>query len=675
MSTRATRRGNYIPVDAPAAFNTSEALILAQAVWEHGASSWQTVAKVLTKHPLISRPKSFFTAQSCHAMYDILMKEAGLDQTEANNAIHAPMNHKLAEKHFRTRFEELRGLIIAEETQFKTLVSEIEQIRAGRWDAETPHNFTETPSNKPEPSAEFEEPSPIDGPASQEKALQFLHAEVFDGSDLSGTTNTPSSKSQDDPESQASLCDSKIEIAEKQEEHTTVPTMTSQVTSVGLDSGHDASPIQIDLDEESHGLEEENEIQELVDEPSPVPLPTIADSNKLIREASLTGGIEGPGDIHVPHVYDDEEEEGETDDRMVQKEEEEETEGVQELEILPKEDTNEGLLTDDEEVKTESARISYLSSELAVDLVESTLEKKFTQGPEPKDEADEYQSMPDGEAEMAASPERVVEEEVGTSGDEPLQATRRSTRRRSSAHLPPMRLAKPRRPKRVSTEAAATPPVALEEEIEVDPSADANDTDALSEGHPVDGDDDGVMSAPHESSAGPRRRDAKRKASAVESIESPREKKRARDDSEPVDEDETSMNINSRTRRRGDRTEEQAALKRFQNVIIMLHTQISQHRNGNIFHNPIKTSEAPDYHEIVKQPTDLKKIKMKIKDGTISNSLEFKREIFHMFANAMMYNRPGSDVYVMAEDMMLESEVQIETFRQTEGLVRGVHRI
>ena len=140
------------------------------------------------------------------------------------------------------------------------------------------------------------------------------------------------------------------------------------------------------------------------------------------------------------------------------------------------------------------------------------------------------------------------------------------------------------------------------------------------------------------------------------------------------------------------RTEEQVALKRFQNVIGMLHSQISQHRNGNIFHNPIKNSEAPDYREIVKRPMDLKTIKTRVKDGVIANSLEFQRDIFLMFANAMMYNRPGSDVHAMAEDvswylfsflhfakplpfqMMLESEGQILAFRQTEGLVKRGQR-
>jgi bromodomain-containing protein 8 len=101
------------------------------------------------------------------------------------------------------------------------------------------------------------------------------------------------------------------------------------------------------------------------------------------------------------------------------------------------------------------------------------------------------------------------------------------------------------------------------------------------------------------------------------------------------------------------RSEEHLAIKRFQNVIGFVYSQISQHRNGTIFHNPIKPSEAPDYHEVVKKPIDLKTIKARIKDGLISNSLEFQRDIYLMFANAMMYNRPGSDVYTMAEDVSL----------------------
>ncbi|KAJ7095427.1 Bromodomain-containing protein, partial [Mycena belliarum] len=163
----------------------------------------------------------------------------------------------------------------------------------------------------------------------------------------------------------------------------------------------------------------------------------------------------------------------------------------------------------------------------------------------------------------------------------------------------------------------------------------------------------------------------KRKASFFGGLDSPRLSKRAREDSEPVDDDDQGSGSAVLRRRPTGRTEEQVALKRFQTVITMVHSQISQHRNGNIFHNPIKVSEAPDYHDIVKRPIDLKTIKAKIKDGVIGNSLEYQRDICLMFANAMMYNRPGSDVHVMAEDMMVESDSHINTFRQTEGYVRG----
>jgi bromodomain-containing protein 8 len=48
---------------------------------------------------------------------------------------------------------------------------------------------------------------------------------------------------------------------------------------------------------------------------------------------------------------------------------------------------------------------------------------------------------------------------------------------------------------------------------------------------------------------------------------------------------------------------------------------------------------------------DLKTIKARVKDGLITNSAEFQRDVYLMFANAMMYNRPGSDIYNMAEDV------------------------
>ncbi|KAG8747390.1 hypothetical protein FRC10_001061 [Ceratobasidium sp. 414] len=106
--------------------------------------------------------------------------------------------------------------------------------------------------------------------------------------------------------------------------------------------------------------------------------------------------------------------------------------------------------------------------------------------------------------------------------------------------------------------------------------------------------------------------------------------------------------------------------KKFQSVIGMVHSQIYQLRGGNIFHNPIKKSEAPDYYEIVRRPMDLKTVKARIKDGLVSSTDHFKRDVYLMFANAIMYNRPGTSVNDIAAEMMLESEKHIADFRAAE---------
>ena len=40
----------------------------------------------------------------------------------------------LARKYYKDRMEELKSLLLEEETQFTTLVTEINEIRAGAWD-------------------------------------------------------------------------------------------------------------------------------------------------------------------------------------------------------------------------------------------------------------------------------------------------------------------------------------------------------------------------------------------------------------------------------------------------------------------------------------------------------------------------------------------------------------
>jgi hypothetical protein len=67
MSSRSSRRSH--PASDTQILNNIEALILAQAVWELGANAWSAVSRILSKHPLISRPKSFFNAQVSRAFF------------------------------------------------------------------------------------------------------------------------------------------------------------------------------------------------------------------------------------------------------------------------------------------------------------------------------------------------------------------------------------------------------------------------------------------------------------------------------------------------------------------------------------------------------------------------------------------------------------------------------
>ncbi|TEB35684.1 hypothetical protein FA13DRAFT_1728536 [Coprinellus micaceus] len=279
-----------------------------------------------------------------------------------------------------------------------------------------------------------------------------------------------------------------------------------------------------------------------------------------------------------------------------------------------------------------------------------------------EDNSEVNESVPEAE-ETSKEAEGEAEEQSESSEDEPLQVVRRSTRRKSSAAstAPPVPPRGRRRQRAVKEEQESAAGSDAEAEAEASEDAGGGEEEAPS------------------SPGAPRTRDGKRKAVFSDDA---RDSKRAREDSElPEEEGEPTTTTRASGRKGGQKVvgpsssastaagpapappsttaTEGLPNKKFQNVIGLLHQQISTHRNGTIFHHPIKTSDAPDYYDIT--------VKQRVKDGAISNSLEFQRDVYLMFANAMMYNRPGSDVYTMAEDMMHDSELAIKNHKQTEG--------
>ncbi|KAG1768168.1 hypothetical protein EDD22DRAFT_967559 [Suillus occidentalis] len=509
-----------------------ECLLLAQAVYEYGADAWQQVSKLLSKHPIISRPKTYFSANSCRDIYARLLNDAQLECTESDpNAPHALVNLKLAQKFYSARLLELRDLIAAEEVKFKTIVAEIQHIRAGKWDDK-------------------------------------IRAK------LSGIDSEP------------------------EEEHDAPP--TQREITVEPEVSHD---FQEQQREPTPHPEEEEEEPDIVQEPesdqAPEPMPVETESPRPPQ-----------------------------------------------IEEHPDHETDEQPIESDETVASTHE--------------EETEQSEWEQQPtSPDDEASEIEAIL-----TPGAPEGSVDEEVSEHSPErveELPVHEEKTLEREEEEASPAQ----------DTEHSHTEP---EQEISMEVDAEQN------------------LSVDTETSSHAKRKVDEVEVDDGEDTEEPN-KKRSREESPPPLSGEEEQ-VTTRPRRDTASSEQRPSTplqsgpsgstatqstsqaqfipnKRFQTVINLLHSQISQHRNGNIFHNPIKPTEAPDYHEIIKRPMDLKTIKARIKDRVIRTSREFQRDVYLMFANAMMYNRPESDIALMAEEMMLESETHINTFRQTEGYLRN----
>ncbi|KAF9567318.1 hypothetical protein CPC08DRAFT_746866 [Agrocybe pediades] len=638
MSSRSSRRAQ-----AQVPLTNSEALLLAQAVWELGANtnSWAPISKILSKHPLITRPRVFSSPQSCHSMYESLMKEAGLEVNESSNEPHSPLNLQLAQKHYRSRFLELQALILAEESKFKAVLKEIEELKAGGGSGNGAVAGEAAPKQKsrcPAKSIEvrLDQVNSIYAVSNSSKSVDEL-PDSADHYDATKSIPSPRPAEHDSHEETTTSDGGMVNGREMQP---------------GIDSGKHSSPnADAAFIQTSRNLRSSAEdIREPQDGDESAAARSEHDNADEIEMSETTAALrEDLAEDSVDHKEEEQEQAAASGERG--------------------------------EAKGEGAESSAspTQSEVNVDQQSTPSVKELPTEPsgqdgeaefevEGQDESTELPEQVDADTDVdsvhspaSADAEAAMDEAV-SSDVEPVVQMRRSSRRRksSAASVPPPQPRKRLRSKGQLSE--LEPQTVIDSENENDIGTE-EDTPAR---------DDERASSPFE---GPttRRRDGKRKASFLDPDDSSPEKKRVREDSVPIDEDGPSHS-RLRTTRHTTKTEEQVALKKFQNVISMLHSQISQHRNGNIFHNPIKDSEAPDYHEIVKRPMDLKTIKTRVKDGVIANSLEYQRDIYLMFANAMMYNRPGSDVHAMAEDMMIESEGQINAFRQTEGLVKRGQR-
>ncbi|KAK9450435.1 uncharacterized protein V1518DRAFT_210943 [Limtongia smithiae] len=106
--------------------------------------------------------------------------------------------------------------------------------------------------------------------------------------------------------------------------------------------------------------------------------------------------------------------------------------------------------------------------------------------------------------------------------------------------------------------------------------------------------------------------------------------------------------------------------RKFQTIVAPLLSNISSNRSASFFTSRVNENDAPDYYNLIHQPTDLRTIKAMVKDGRIQNSSELEREVMKMFANAVMYNSWDSDISEWSREMQRETETLIAVFRGAE---------
>ncbi|CAE6100910.1 unnamed protein product [Arabidopsis arenosa] len=94
--------------------------------------------------------------------------------------------------------------------------------------------------------------------------------------------------------------------------------------------------------------------------------------------------------------------------------------------------------------------------------------------------------------------------------------------------------------------------------------------------------------------------------------------------------------------------------------------RLMSHQYGWVFNTPVDVVKLNilDYFNVIKHPMDLGTVKNKLTSGTYSCPSEFAADVRLTFSNAMTYNPPKNDVYVMADTLRKFFEVRWKTLEK-----------
>ncbi|KAI8338793.1 hypothetical protein EDC96DRAFT_487483 [Choanephora cucurbitarum] len=131
-----------------------EKLLLSQAVYKYGEDNWFQIARNLKHHALLDRPSDYFNQKNCSLQYYLMIEDLEKEKKQSLNQDMPPVV-RLARQLYALRLEELKKALAEDEEKFMTLVSEIDDIRAGKWDDELTKNIpTKTDESMTSPTHE-----------------------------------------------------------------------------------------------------------------------------------------------------------------------------------------------------------------------------------------------------------------------------------------------------------------------------------------------------------------------------------------------------------------------------------------------------------------------------------------------------------------------------------------
>ncbi|CAO3699430.1 unnamed protein product [Rhizopus microsporus] len=122
-----------------------EKLLLSQAVYKYGEDNWFQIARNLKHHALLDCPSDYFNQKNCSLQYYLMIEDMDKEkrQQQSLTTQDMPVVVRLARQLYTQRLEELKKEISEDEEKFLALVSEIEEIRAGKWDDQLLKNSKE----------------------------------------------------------------------------------------------------------------------------------------------------------------------------------------------------------------------------------------------------------------------------------------------------------------------------------------------------------------------------------------------------------------------------------------------------------------------------------------------------------------------------------------------------